>query len=260
MASSIGFVLWWITLYSFALLNYVLYLGIAVRNGTFFRRSTEREKNELLLGKAEVSLILKLSRSLSVIARDHYWNLSHSVFELYHRFFVLRNGRQLHYFTNAATANASTPQSKNLVIFLHGFPDSSLLWRYVVESSILRQNATLVAVDLPGFGGSDSLPRYSASDVLESLTEFIVAMRERYLGTNDADSGQGEDPTDKVFIVGHDWGCLLGYRLAAEAPSLAHRFILTNAPHVCVLPCLFSCLTKDPGLISAEQQGPHPYC
>jgi pimeloyl-ACP methyl ester carboxylesterase len=100
-----------------------------------------------------------------------------------------------------------------------------------------------VAVDLPGFGGSDSFPRYSAFDVLESLTEFIIAMRERYLGTNNAGSGQGEDAIDKVFIVGHDWGCILGYRLAAEAPSLAHRFILTNAPHVCVLPVPVSYLT-----------------
>jgi pimeloyl-ACP methyl ester carboxylesterase len=143
---------------------------------------------------------------------------------------------QLHYFTNVAAAKPSAPQSKNLVIFLHGFPDSSLLWRYVTESSILRQNATLVAVDLPGFGGSDSFLRYGAFDVLESLTEFIIAMREQYLGINDADSGQGDDPVDRVFIVGHDWGCVLGYRLAAEAPSLAHRFILTNAPHVSMFP------------------------
>lgn len=120
------------------------------------------------------------------------------------------------------------------MIFLHGFPDSSLLWRYVTESSTLRRNATLVAVDLPGFGGSDSFPHYGAFDVLESLTEFIIAMREQYLGMNDADSGQADDPADRVFIVGHDWGCVLSYRLAAEAPSLAHRFILTNGPHVCV--------------------------
>jgi hypothetical protein len=63
MASVIGFVLRRISLYSFGLLNYVLYIAIAVRKGHFFRKSTEREKNELRLGKAEVSLILTLSRS-----------------------------------------------------------------------------------------------------------------------------------------------------------------------------------------------------
>jgi hypothetical protein len=63
MASIIGLFLWRIALYSFGLLNYALYFGIAVRNGSFFRKSTEREKNEFLLGKTDVSLILKLSPS-----------------------------------------------------------------------------------------------------------------------------------------------------------------------------------------------------
>ncbi len=79
------------------------------------------------------------------------------------------------------------------------------------------------------------MPRYGATEVMESLTEFIVAMRERYLSVDNNDnndSGQEEDQVNKVLIVGHDWGCIMGYRLAAEAPSLADRFILSNGPHV----------------------------
>jgi pimeloyl-ACP methyl ester carboxylesterase len=140
---------------------------------------------------------------------------------------------RLHYFTNVANADPSPRQSKTLVIFLHGFPDSSLLWRYIVQSSTLQENATLVAVDLPGLGASDSFPKYGATEVLEALTEFIVAMREQHLSADGSDSGQGAVESNKAFIVGHDWGCLLGYRLAAEAPCLANRFILTNGPHVC---------------------------
>jgi pimeloyl-ACP methyl ester carboxylesterase len=92
------------------------------------------------------------------------------------------------------------------------------------EPAMPVDDATLVAVDLPGFGGSDSLKTYD-TEVLEMLTEFVVAMKDKYI------------PSDKfeetsTFIVGHDWGCLLGFRLAAEAPSLADRFVLTNAPHV----------------------------
>jgi pimeloyl-ACP methyl ester carboxylesterase len=102
----------------------------------------------------------------------------------------------------------------------------------VTRSTILQENAILVTVDLPGFGGSDSFPHYGAIEVLEALTEFIVGIREQYLCSDSGDNGQKEDRGDKVFIVGHDWGCLLGYRLAAEAPCLADRFILTNAPHV----------------------------
>ncbi len=87
---------------------------------------------------------------------------------------------------------------------------------------------------MPGFGGSDSLMRYGATEVMEALTEFIVAMREQYLSVDNNDnndSGQEEGHVNKVLVVGHDWGCALSYRLAAEAPSLADRFILTNGPH-----------------------------
>lgn len=91
-----------------------------------------------------------------------------------------------------------------------------------------------MAVDLPGFGGSDSFPRYGATEVLEALTEFIVGMRELYLGGDKAEDEQKDGQDNRVFLVGHDWGCLLGFRLATEASSLAHRFILTNAPHVSV--------------------------
>ena len=93
------------------------------------------------------------------------------------------------------------------------------------EPAIPKKDATLVCVDLPGYGGSDSFQRYD-TEVLEALTEFVVAMRDKYL-PEDSDE-------NKTFIVGHDWGCALGFRLASEAPCLADRFILTNAPHVSV--------------------------
>lgn len=155
------------------------------------------------------------------------------MFDFHHRFYVLRNGLQLHYLINTPNATPGTPQSKTIVIFLHGVPDNSMLWRYVTQSPVLQENAILIALDLPGFGGSDSFPHYGAIEVLEALTEFIVGMREHYISSDNEVDGQWKDYPNKVFIVGHDWGCALGCRLAAEAPCLADRFILTNAPHVC---------------------------
>jgi pimeloyl-ACP methyl ester carboxylesterase len=86
----------------------------------------------------------------------------------------------------------------------------------------------LVAFDLPGYGGSDSLTKYGATEVFEVLAEFIMEIREAY-GFDSVDGGNGDR---KVYIVGHDWGCTLGCRLACEAPDLADRFILSNAPMV----------------------------
>lgn len=86
----------------------------------------------------------------------------------------------------------------------------------------------MIAVDLPGYGGSDSLERHGATEVLESLTEFIVAIREKYGVDNEA----MEKPARRVIVVAHDWGAVLSFRLAAEAPQLADRFIITNGPLV----------------------------
>jgi len=100
-----------------------------------------------------------------------------------------------------------------------------MMWRHLFqEKDIPLQHATIVAVDLPGYGGSDSFPKYD-TEVLEALSEFVVAMRDKYIPIDQSE-------TLNTIIVGHDWGCVLGFRLASEAPALADRFILTNAPHV----------------------------
>jgi pimeloyl-ACP methyl ester carboxylesterase len=66
-------------------------------------------------------------------------------------------------------------------------------------------------------------------NVLENLARFIIAVRAKYGIDGDAGAHQR-----RTVIVGHDWGCVLSMRLAAEAPQLADRFILSNGPLVCV--------------------------
>lgn len=101
------------------------------------------------------------------------------------------------------------------------------MWRHLISSPALQDAAALVAVDLPGFGASDSLDKYSATNVLEQLTEFIVTIRAQY-GVDDGN----ESNKERTIIAAHDWGCVLAMRLAAEAPSLADRFMLSNGPLV----------------------------
>ena len=169
-------------------------------------------------------------------AQDRFWNLSKTWSGLQHKFFTLRNGLKLHYLSTDVTqtsTNGVAADKKYLLIFIHGFPDSWILWRYLLPSASLQANATLVALDLPGYGGSDSFPTFGATAILEALTEFIVGMKE-------------EHPNTKVCIIGHDWGCILAFRLAAEAPSVADRFILSNGPLVGIrLPCLAQSLITD---------------
>lgn len=88
------------------------------------------------------------------------------------------------------------------------------------------QSARLVLLDLPNYGGSDTFDNPDTS-VLEAITEFVIAMREEH-----EQAASEDQKTFQTVIVAHDWGCAIGFRLAAEAPQLADRFVLTNGPHV----------------------------
>lgn len=53
------------------------------------------------------------------------------------------------------------------------------------------------------------------------MTEFVLKMREQYL--------TGEH--GRVVIAAHDWGAMVGFRLASETEGLADRYILSNCIH-----------------------------
>ncbi len=176
-------------------------------------------------------------------ARDKLWRTDVCPNGLTHAFFECADGIKLHYVTNRS------PHWKfgnsNLVIFLHGFPDSWIMWRTFLASRNLSEHSTLVALDLPGYGGSDGLPDYGATSVLEAVTAFVLAMREQHFAESYDDAAE----RGRVLLVGHDWGALIAYRLAAEAPMLADRFIVSNSILVrslTMMLCWFDMLSSGP--------------
>lgn len=85
-----------------------------------------------------------------------------------------------------------------------------------------------MALDLPGYGGSGDLEEYDATGVLEAVSQFVLAMKDKYIHAKvDSPAEKG-----KVILVAHDWGGIVGFRLASEAPQLADRFIVAAAVHV----------------------------
>ncbi|KAF2503318.1 putative alpha/beta fold family hydrolase [Lophium mytilinum] len=173
----------------------VVFTALAALDGSLTRKITDAEKQEL------------------AAAQRKFWDLASSPFGFKHRFFALQDGRRLHYMEHAA----ATPE--NLVVFLHGFPDSWILWQRLLGSPELLKDSVLVAVDLGGYGGSDNLPNYSADTVLEAIGSFIIGMRDQYPIQNGG----------RVLVVSHDWGSIIAFRLASEAPQIADRFIISSA-------------------------------
>lgn len=89
-----------------------------------------------------------------------------------------------------------------LVVFLHGNPTSSYLWRNVTPAVAARGYRT-IAVDLIGMGASGPSSRgYRLIDHLEYL--------EALLDTLD---------TPSLTLVGHDWGGVLALALARSRPE-----------------------------------------
>ncbi|KAF2680299.1 alpha/beta-hydrolase [Lentithecium fluviatile CBS 122367] len=187
--------------FGYGLANLVFMVGIATfRDGAFTKRPSESEKKALSS------------------AQKRYWSLTgQPLHGFMHKFFTLRNGTKLHYVLKPGAPNADASTVKNVAICIHGFPDSFLLWRKLLTAGYLDEHI-LIAVDLPGYGGSDNLPKYGANEILETMTEFILGMREQYLHEE-----------AKLVVVSHDWGGVIATRLASEASQLADRFVIASA-------------------------------
>ena len=85
----------------------------------------------------------------------------------------------------------------------------------------------MVALDLPGYGGSDSLSKYGPNEVLDAVAEAIVMLRKRHLLSPDGEIGNGF-----CMLVGHDWGGIVASRIAMETKGLIDCVVLLNAPPV----------------------------
>ncbi|MCY4449604.1 MAG: haloalkane dehalogenase [Chloroflexi bacterium] len=89
------------------------------------------------------------------------------------------------------------------VVFLHGNPTSSYLWRNVIPH--LSGQARCLAPDLIGMGDSGKAPggSYRFADHARYLDAWFDA-----LGL-----------TERVVLVGHDWGSALGFDWACRHPE-----------------------------------------
>ncbi|MSR13561.1 MAG: haloalkane dehalogenase [Gammaproteobacteria bacterium] len=99
------------------------------------------------------------------------------------------------------------------IIFQHGNPTSSYLWRNIVPR--LNGLGRCIALDLIGMGDSAKLPN-SGPD------RYTLAEHQRYFDSALAALGVN----DKVTLVLHDWGTALGFdwarRHAANVRGICH--------------------------------------
>ncbi len=136
------------------------------------------------------------------------------------------NGIRLHYLRAG---------SGPLMLFLHGFPQSSFSWEE--QMAVFASDHTVVAPDLRGYNLSDKpaeVKAYRPATLIEVLRQLLA-----------------HRGFELCILVAHDWGGALALNLAAAYPQLVSKLVIINAPH----PLLFIRELRD----NREQQRASEY-
>jgi epoxide hydrolase 4 len=114
------------------------------------------------------------------------------------------------------------------VVLLHGFPENRLAWARQI-SALAAAGFRAIAPNLRGYGGSPT-PRGVEHYRLRLLCEDVVELIRREAG-------------GRATVVGHDWGGVLTWLLAANWPNAVERIVVLNAPH----PIAYAREVRKPG-------------
>jgi pimeloyl-ACP methyl ester carboxylesterase len=115
---------------------------------------------------------------------------------------------------NGIRLHVAEAGSGPLVVLLHGFPLFWWTWRHELEA-LSAAGYRAAAPDLRGYGASDKPPRgYDAFTAAADVAGLIRALGER-----------------DAVVVGHGWGGLIAWTLAATAPQLVRRLVVLGHPH-----------------------------
>ena len=126
---------------------------------------------------------------------------------------VTTNGINLHVVQDG-------PPAGRLVILLHGFPEFWYGWRRQIPY-LAAAGYRVWTPDQRGYNLSDK-PNRIAAYSLDELGADVI-------GLMDA-AGQ-----QTAFLVGHDWGAAVAWRVAAKYPGRIKRMVIINVPHGAVL-------------------------
>ena len=103
-----------------------------------------------------------------------------------------------------------------VVLLLHGFPDSSHVWRHQV-GPLVEAGMRVVAPDLRGFGASaapEAVQEYALARSVADMLAVLDAL-----------------DVERAHVVGHDFGAALAWVLASLAPDRVDRLVVMSVGH-----------------------------
>lgn len=102
------------------------------------------------------------------------------------------------------------------VLLLHGFPDSNHLWRDVIPQ-LVQAGYQVIAPDQRGFGESDA-PEGTENYDLELIAKDAIGVLDAL-------------DINKVKLVAHDWGAMIGWFLAGTYPERFENYTAISVGH-----------------------------
>jgi pimeloyl-ACP methyl ester carboxylesterase len=100
------------------------------------------------------------------------------------------------------------------VVLLHGWPQHWYTWRSLMP--LLADRYRVLAPDLRGFGWSEATPRgYRKEELADDVAGVLDALG-----------------IDRVNLVGHDWGGVIGFLVCLNHSDRVERYVPMNTGHV----------------------------
>lgn len=145
--------------------------------------------------------ILLMAACMSAYAADIQTQVTHG--------YADSNGVKIHY-------AALGPETGQLAVFIHGFPDFWYSWRHQM-AALAGAGYRAVALDLRGYNLSDKPKDIENYDMRLLVADVAAVIRAQ--------------KRDKAIVIAHDWGGAIAWQLAFHVPQVVERLVILNLPH-----------------------------
>jgi pimeloyl-ACP methyl ester carboxylesterase len=108
-------------------------------------------------------------------------------------------------------------EKDELVILLHGFPETSIMWSGLM-ADLVREGYFCLAPNMRGYS-KNACPKGKKHYTIEKLSQDVL----------DLATAVGKD---KFHLIAHDWGAVVGWYLACHFPTKILTYTALSVPHL----------------------------